>query len=379
VVSAPTVKTLTSISATKTQTSYGIGDTLSISDIVVTAHYSDSTSADVTSSATIDTSDVDMSAQGTYSIVVSYTEDGITKTTSISISVSEIVADYNFLRGYTLETNSDGTAMVATGVNKRLTALTQTTNAMPIKVNNSSTQLGYMIPVPTNATAVTVTVSSGYIPAIRLVTSDLTDDYNPGWASGNVAVASFMPNRFQYLGVNVKNSGNTTIPSDVDTSSWSIEFTPAENRDYFDQMGYPMNANTNNSMAVQTMSPKRAVILDKVQNAAEVKGYTDTTNTEGKSATLGYLIPVPSTATSVTAYLPSDNAQSYRYIAGFSFWNIQNGVLKLVYNPGWGSETTTSTTFTAGDYQYMCVNIKNSANSEISANAPINDWTVTFE
>lgn len=377
VVSAPTVKTLTSISATKTQTSYGIGDTLSTSDIVVTAHYSDSTSANVTSSATIDTSDVDMSAQGTYLIVVSYTEDGITETTSISISVGEIVTDYNFLRGYTIGPNSEGTAMQAVSVNRRLTALTQTSNAMPIKVSNSSTRLGYMIPVPTNATAVTVTASSGYIPAIRLVTSGLADDYDPGWGSENVVMASFMPNRFQYLGVNVKNSGDTTIPTNVDTSSWNIRFTYAENRDYFVQTSYVTKEKTDGSMAVQSILATRATILSKVQNAAEVKGYTDTT--KAKSATLGYLIPVPSAATSVTAYLPSDNAQSYRYIAGFSFWNIQNGVLKPAYNPGWGSETTTSATFTAGDYQYMCVNIKNSADSEISANAPINDWTVTFE
>lgn len=81
-------KVLQSISATKTQTSYTVGDTLTTNDIAVTAHYSDSTTADVTASATINTSSVDMNTAGTYSIGVSYTEDGITETTSISITVS---------------------------------------------------------------------------------------------------------------------------------------------------------------------------------------------------------------------------------------------------------------------------------------------------
>lgn len=375
--SSPTVKTLTSISATKTQTSYDIGDTLSTSDIVVTAHYSDNTSADVTSSAIIDTSDVNMSAQGTYSIAISYTEDGITQTTSIPIFVGEIVDNYDFVYGHS-QTTDDGTTIVAFADDKRITAVTQTPNAMPVNIRNTSTQIGYMIPVPPNATAVTVRVSSGYVVGIRLITSGLTDDYNLGWSSENVATVTFMPNRFSYMPLNIRNSGNTTIPSDVDTSSWSIEFTYAENRDYFVQTGYAINTNSDNSMAIQKMSTSRAAILNKVQNTAEVKGYTD--STIQTNATLGYLIPVPSTATSVTVYLPSDNAQSYRYIAGVGFWNIQDGVLKRVTDMGgWGSETTTTKTFTAGAYQYMNVNIKNSADGELSPNAPINDWTITFE
>lgn len=81
-------KALASISATKTVTSYTVNDTLATNDITVTATYTDSTSADVTASATIDTSNVDMSTAGTYNIAVSYTEDSITKSATIPITVS---------------------------------------------------------------------------------------------------------------------------------------------------------------------------------------------------------------------------------------------------------------------------------------------------
>lgn len=85
---APTTKTLTSISAVKTTTSYNVDDTLSTSDITVTAHYSDGTTATV--SATIDSSSVNMSVASTYSISISYTESDVTKTTSISVTVNAV-------------------------------------------------------------------------------------------------------------------------------------------------------------------------------------------------------------------------------------------------------------------------------------------------
>lgn len=81
-------KALASISAVKTTITYTVNDTLSTSDIVVTATYTDSTSANVTASAVYDTSNVDMTTAGTYTIGVSYTEDGVTKTATITITVS---------------------------------------------------------------------------------------------------------------------------------------------------------------------------------------------------------------------------------------------------------------------------------------------------
>lgn len=87
----PSVKTLASISASKTTTAYAINGTLSTADITVTATYSDTTTADVTASAQYDTSNVDMTTAGAYTIGVSYTEDGVTATTTVGITVSSVV------------------------------------------------------------------------------------------------------------------------------------------------------------------------------------------------------------------------------------------------------------------------------------------------
>lgn len=87
-VSSSGQKTLESITATKTKTTYEVDEAFSSADVVVTAHYSDSTTANVTSSATIGT--VDTSTEGSKTLSISYTEDGVTKSTSIAITVGTV-------------------------------------------------------------------------------------------------------------------------------------------------------------------------------------------------------------------------------------------------------------------------------------------------
>ena len=67
---------------------YVVGDTYSDSDIIVTANYSDGTTVDVTSDSTINSSDVNTSEEGTYTVNVEYSVDGISYTDSITITVS---------------------------------------------------------------------------------------------------------------------------------------------------------------------------------------------------------------------------------------------------------------------------------------------------
>lgn len=85
--SAP-AKTLSSISVTPpTKTTYIVGDSFDATGMVVTATYSDASTADVTASATTDfTSQV--ASAGNKTVTVSYTEDGVTKTDSFSITVN---------------------------------------------------------------------------------------------------------------------------------------------------------------------------------------------------------------------------------------------------------------------------------------------------
>ena len=78
--------TLTSISTTGQTTSYSTGDTFSY-DGTCTATYNNGSQKTVT--PTVDSSGVNMSAAGTYTVSLSYSENNVTKTTSYSITVSD--------------------------------------------------------------------------------------------------------------------------------------------------------------------------------------------------------------------------------------------------------------------------------------------------
>ena len=78
-------KELSSISVSGQTTEFTVGDSFEFGG-TVTAHYSDSSTADVTSDATF--TGYDMGETGEQTVTVSYTEDGITKTTTYSITVS---------------------------------------------------------------------------------------------------------------------------------------------------------------------------------------------------------------------------------------------------------------------------------------------------
>ena len=85
--SQPVSPTLSSITAAKTKTEYMINDTLNVDDVIVTANYSDGSSS-VVSGWTSNIDDVDMASEGTKSLTISYTESGVTKTTSVDITVN---------------------------------------------------------------------------------------------------------------------------------------------------------------------------------------------------------------------------------------------------------------------------------------------------
>lgn len=216
----PSEKVLSSITATKAITSYQVGDTLSADDITVIAHYSDGTVNDVTTSAVINTSLVDMSTSGTYAISITYTEDNITKTTTINITVASETPtlDYEWLRGYT--TVNTGELAINTA---RLTALTQTENSAPIYIEGNGLA-GYLIPIPSNSTSVTVTTPN-YISGVGLWNANKERIIDGGWsATEEINTHTYTSGTYAYLSVNVKNSSNSTIPVDVDTTNWTIEF-----------------------------------------------------------------------------------------------------------------------------------------------------------
>ena len=81
-------RVLSSITVSGQTTSYAIDDTFSF-DGTVTAHYNDNTEQTISApNYTVDSSDVDMTTAGTYTVTVSYTENNVTKSVEYTITVS---------------------------------------------------------------------------------------------------------------------------------------------------------------------------------------------------------------------------------------------------------------------------------------------------
>ncbi len=115
-------KTLSSIALSGTYpTSFYTGDTFSHSGMTVTATYSDSTTANVTSSATF--SGYNMSTAGNQTVTVSYTESGTTKTATygITVTAAPTAESAEVINDMTTKTYVEGTAYDVTGLTLRIT------------------------------------------------------------------------------------------------------------------------------------------------------------------------------------------------------------------------------------------------------------------
>lgn len=103
-----------------TKQSYTLGDTLNLSGMVITAHYTNGTTKRVTNYTTSPANGSTLSTAGTQTITVSYTEDDITKTTTLDVSIdartieSIAVTTPPTNRTYSVGANLDLSGMVVT-------------------------------------------------------------------------------------------------------------------------------------------------------------------------------------------------------------------------------------------------------------------------
>jgi len=81
-------KTLSSISVTKTKTTYEVNETYNYDDFTVTANYTNGTSRVVTD-YTLNPQEVNTGLAGVYTVIVDYEEDGVTASENINITVVE--------------------------------------------------------------------------------------------------------------------------------------------------------------------------------------------------------------------------------------------------------------------------------------------------
>lgn len=150
--STPSAITLSSIAASGMTTEYNVGDTFSF-DGDVTATYSDDSTKEVTPTSV---TSPDMSTAGTKTVTISYTEGGVTKTTSYDITVSAVVVP---VTGVTLNKTSTS---IEEGGSEILTASVLPSNATNKNVTWSTSN------------SEVATVNNGTVTAIKAGTATIT-------------------------------------------------------------------------------------------------------------------------------------------------------------------------------------------------------------
>jgi len=168
---ADPVPTLSSISIATypTKTSYYTGETFSSTGLTIYANFSNGSQTTVSSGFT--TSSPDMSTAGTKSVTVSYTVDGITKTTSFNITVTALTVTSISLSGNYPTVFTEGDAFSASGL------------VVTASYNNGSSAVissGYSITSPNMSQVGTQTVTVSYSGKTASYTITINSASTPG-------------------------------------------------------------------------------------------------------------------------------------------------------------------------------------------------------
>lgn len=170
-------KTLSSITISGYTTSLVEGDVFSFGG-TVTAHYSDSSSNDVTSSASF--SGYNMTILGSQTVTVSYTYKGVTKEASYSLTINQGTLSSisvsgmttNYIKNYAFIFDGTCTATFANGYQKVISPTSVTspdmstagnkTITVSFTYNNKTVTTSYEITVSSNRQVIETTTTTGY-------------------------------------------------------------------------------------------------------------------------------------------------------------------------------------------------------------------------
>ena len=371
------VKTLSSIKVTSpNKTTYYVGETFDKTGIVVNAVYSDGSSEDVTSSATV--SSPSLSSAGTKTVTVSYTENNVTKTATFSVTVKAVELSSiavtakptttTYYVGQSL--NTAGMKITATYTNGTTADVTNSVKTSGFDSSTAGTKtvtVFYTEGSITRTASFSVTIKAIELSSIAVTTKPTTTTYYVGQSfnsSGMKITATYNNGTTKDVTSSVKTTGfdSSTAGTKTITVSYtengitkttgfsvtilaktvtSLTVTAPTKTTYyvgdsFDKSGLVVNATYNDNSTVD------------VTNSASFSGFdsktigekTITVSYGGKTATFKVnVIAVPISSIS----LNTTNAKTQYYV-GDTF-DKTGIVVTAKYDNGTTADVTSSATF----------------------------------
>ena len=256
---APAAKTLSSIAVTTapTKTTYTAGEDFDPADMVVTATYSDTTTAAVTGYTVTDGTAL---TAGKTSVTISYTEGGVTKTTTQAITVNAASKTLSSIAVTTAPTKTTYTAgedfdpagMVVTATYNDSSTAAVTTYT--VTDGNSLTA---------GKTSVTISYTEGGVT--KTCTQAITVYAHWTYTGGSVGVGSYTPS--YTVSVDKTENGTITVSPKSASKGSIVTITVKPDKGYtletlraLDMSGYAMELTENNGRFTFKM-PASAVIV----------------------------------------------------------------------------------------------------------------------
>lgn len=284
-------KTLDSITldTSDAPTTFNVGDTFSYEGLSVTANYDDGTDDIVTPTSV---STPNMSTAGQKTVTVTYTEGGVTKTATYTITVNAVTLT-------SIEVSDAKTAYYVGDTFVKPTVTATYSNGSTSDVTNSATFSGYNLSNAGNqtvtvsytnggttkttsysitVTAVTITsiTISGYTTLFNVGDAfsfggTVTANYNNGSTADVTASASFS-------GYNMSTAGNQTVTVSYGGQSTTYQITVSENSGATDTTQYSLITSTSD------LEVGKSYILTN-GTSGTVKAAAVTSNTNNRKAT----------------------------------------------------------------------------------------------
>ena len=237
----PEPKTLESIAITTqpSKTEYEVGDAFNAAGMVVTATYSDTTTADVTAKCT-NNAPAQFDTVGNQTITVTYTEGSVTKTADVTVTVKEKTPEPKTLESIAITTQPSkteyelGDAFNAAGMVVTATYSDKTTADVTAScTNNAPAQFGTV-----GSQTITVTYTEGKVTKTADVTVTVKEKTPEPKMLESIAITT-QPNKTEYeLGDAFDAAGMVVTANYSDKSSADVTASCTNNAPaQFDTVG----------------------------------------------------------------------------------------------------------------------------------------------
>ena len=233
------------------QTTFNVGDTFNYDDLVVTANYDDGTDDIVTPTSV---STPNMSTAGQKTVTVSYTEGGVTKTATYTITVKSVTLDSIAVvdpkTSYYVGDSFDEPEVIATYSDGTTSDVTNNSTFSGYNLSNAGNQtvtVSYTTGGVTRSTTYSITVTAVSVTSLEVSGQTTTFRVGDTFAFGGTVTAHYnngsssnVTNNASFTGYDMDTAGSQTVTVSYGGQSTTYSITVSDSSGGTDDTEYSL-------------------------------------------------------------------------------------------------------------------------------------------